>query len=214
MKTLLKHHIENATVDEDDPGLSIAVRRRHLWRDSKLAHPNNTYSRGTRVTFVSEAAVDEGGPRREYFRLVLAELCGNNAIFDGCLERWVLRHNLIELQGKPYLIAGCIIALSLMYGGPAPHFFTTAVAQYLLGISPYTVSLEDIPDYSVQQTWYFLCEVVFMDSSSPAKVLNQIPNPQAQHNQSQKHMRCLLHFPYPAVMWSKNRRGDEVAYGW
>ena len=28
---------------------------------------NITYSMGMRVTFVSEAAVDEGGPRRELF---------------------------------------------------------------------------------------------------------------------------------------------------
>ena len=27
--------------------------------------------------------MDEGGPRREYFRLVLAEIANNNSLFDG-----------------------------------------------------------------------------------------------------------------------------------
>ena len=86
-----------------------------------------------------------------YFRLVLTELANNNALFDGSSERRVLRHNLIELDGSSYLIAGRIIALSLIYGGPAPHFFARAVAEYILGITLYTVSIEDVPDYSVQQ---------------------------------------------------------------
>lgn len=153
MKFVLMQHIKDTTIEVEDPGLCIAVRRRHLWRDSKLvlSRPNNTYSMGMRVTFVSEAAVDEGGPKREYFRLVLRELSNNNALFDGSSERRIFRHNLIELQGSSYLIAGRIIALSLIYGGPAPHFFARAVAEYILGISPYTVSIEDIPDYGVQQ---------------------------------------------------------------
>ena len=97
-----------------------------------LSRKNNVYSRGVRITFVSEAAVDEGGPRREYFRLVISELARNNALFDGCEYRRIARHNLIELQGHSYFLAGRIIALSLAYGGSAPHFFATPVAEYLL----------------------------------------------------------------------------------
>ena len=104
---------------------------------------------GMRVTFVSEAAVDEGGPRREYFRLVLGELANNNTLFDGGFQRRILRHNLIQLEGSSYLLAGCIMALSLIYGGPPPHFF--ARAEYFLGITPYTVSIEDVPEYCVHQ---------------------------------------------------------------
>lgn len=45
-----------------------------------LSRRNNVYSGGVHVTFISEAAVDEGRPRREFFRLVLAELAHNNAL--------------------------------------------------------------------------------------------------------------------------------------
>lgn len=66
------------------PSLCIAVQHGHLWKDFKLvmSHLNNKYSMGMRVTFVSESAVDEGGPRWEYFRLVISEIA-NNAFFDG-----------------------------------------------------------------------------------------------------------------------------------
>ena len=129
----MKQHIQDTTIEMDDPGLCIAVRRRHLWKDSKLvlSRHNNDYTMGMRVTFVSEAAVDEGGPRREYFRLVLAELANNNSLFDGDSHRHVLQHNLIELEGNSFLIAERIIALSLVYGGPAPHFFARAVGEYI-----------------------------------------------------------------------------------
>ena len=58
---------------------------------------NDVYSRGIRVTFISEAAVDEGGPRWELFHLMLAELAQNNALFDGSEQRCIARHNVMEL---------------------------------------------------------------------------------------------------------------------
>ena len=159
MEEILNNHIHKCIVQEGDPCLCIAVRRRHLWKDAKLvlSRTNNVYSMGMRVTFISEAAVDEGGPRREFFRLVLADIASNNALFDGGSQRRVVRHNLIELQGNSYLIVGRIIALSLMYGGPAPQFFARAVAEYMLGITPYTVSVEDVPDYHIQQSLFQVC---------------------------------------------------------
>ena len=161
VKSVLHQHIQNTVVEEDDPGLRIAVRRRHIWRDSKLVlcRPNNVYSTGMQITFVSEAAVDEGGPRREYFRLVLAEIANNNSLFDGHPQQRVVRHNLIELAGNSYFIVGRVIALSLIYGGPAPHFFSRATAEYVLGITPYTFDIKDIPDYVLQQSLLKVCEI-------------------------------------------------------
>ena len=112
------------------------------------------YSGGIHVTFISEAAVDEGGPRREFFRLVLAELAQNNALFDGGEQRRIARHNIMELQGNSYLIAGRVIALSLMYGGPAPQFFASPVAEYLLDGTVHSVCTEDVPDQSIQRSLF------------------------------------------------------------
>ena len=59
---------------------------------------------------------------------------------------------MIELEAKSYLTVGRIIALSLIYGGPPPHFFARAVAEYLLGITRFTIAIEDVPDHDVQQS--------------------------------------------------------------
>ena len=158
IKAVLKQHQETTIVHDEDPALCIAVRRRHIWKDAKLAllRGNNVYSRGMSVTFVSEAAVDEGGPTREFFRLVLADVARNNSLFDGSLERRVVKHNLLELRGNSYLIVGRLIALSLMYGGPSPQFFARPVAEYLLGASP-TATVEDVPDKTVRADLIRVC---------------------------------------------------------
>lgn len=147
----MKQHQQENIVVQEDPSLSIAIRRRHVWKDAKLvlSRKNNVYSGGMRVTFVSEAAVDEGGPRREFFRLALAEVARNNALFYGREQQRVARHNVIELQGNSYFIVGRVIALSLMYGGPPLQFFAAPVAEYLITGAAQTVCIEDVPDYSV-----------------------------------------------------------------
>lgn len=63
MKVILKKHQETTVFEDEDTALCIAVRRRHIWKDAKLvlSRGNNIYSRGIRVTFVSETAVDDGG---------------------------------------------------------------------------------------------------------------------------------------------------------
>ena len=109
------------------------------------------------MTFVSEAAVDEGGPTREFLRLALADVPHNYFLFDGCLDRHVARHNIVELQGNSYFLVGHLIALSLMHGGPAPQFFARAVAEYLLNVNPLTVTIEDIPDQGVQENLLHVC---------------------------------------------------------
>ena len=60
------------------------VRRRHVLDDSFLrfnaGFKENKY---IKVTFAAEAAVDEGGPLREYFRLLLGEIAKKNQCFVG-----------------------------------------------------------------------------------------------------------------------------------
>ena len=43
---------------------------------------------------------------------------------------------------------GAILALSIVYGGPAPHFFSESVANY--SCLCFQTTIEDIPDTSVK----------------------------------------------------------------
>lgn len=105
-----------------------------------------------RVTFLGESAVDDGGPRREFFMLVISSLREQNSLFQGPADRRVLRHNTTALQEKVYLTMGKIIGLSLVHGGPGPKFLAPTVVDYLFGgLNKVQPRLEDIPDMEVQQ---------------------------------------------------------------
>lgn len=88
---------------------------------------------------------------REYFRLLLRSIASNNSLFCGAENRRTAVHNTALLH-QFYYVGQCI-ALSLLYGGPGPHFFCETTANYLLGLpypSPSDVS-NDVPDYDIVQ---------------------------------------------------------------
>ena len=46
----------------------VTVRRKHLWQDYTKARQNSYHpSNLIKITFCGESAIDDGGPRREFF---------------------------------------------------------------------------------------------------------------------------------------------------
>ena len=86
---------------------AIDVRRSHLWLHTiqAMTRPNFTGEKWLRVHFVFEEAVDDGGPRREFFRLALQECC-NSELFTGPPHSRVVSLSVPALQQKKYLVAG------------------------------------------------------------------------------------------------------------
>ena len=61
--------------DEDSTVFnSVHVRRNHVWRDAfrAITKPSFNPTNPVCITFVGKPAVDEGGPRREFFTLALS----------------------------------------------------------------------------------------------------------------------------------------------
>ena len=56
-------------VHDPDQANRITIRRNHIWRDAVRAMSRSSFdpSRCVQVTFIGEQAVDDGGPRREFF---------------------------------------------------------------------------------------------------------------------------------------------------
>ena len=55
--------------------------------------------------------------------------------------------SVMELERQTFVHIGKIIALSLLYGGPAPSFFSPAVADYIVyGILKVKASVNDVPE--------------------------------------------------------------------
>lgn len=148
-----RDHIPEFNSTSEDSTTYIQVRRKYVWKDTLRAfkQPRFTTRKRLKIEFIGESAIDDGGPRREYFRLGMHELRQNSALFQGALDKRVPVHNLHLLNSKEYREVGRFFAMSILQGGPAPQFLSPTVAHYLLhgdeGLQP---EIADIPDCEVR----------------------------------------------------------------
>ena len=80
----------------------MKVRRRNIWEDSKVKLAKCTDSdlnNIIRVRFVGEPAVDQGGPRNEFFSFLHREVYGSN-MFIGNETCKLFNHNHFRLGTK------------------------------------------------------------------------------------------------------------------
>ena len=111
----------------------VVVRRKHVLADAMHYFKHVVdYSKYIRVLFVGEPAVDDGGPLREFLNLLVGEIAQNNALFTGTEDCRVPVPNMTELGKATYKYVGSMLAVSLLYGGPAPSFFAPSTAQYII----------------------------------------------------------------------------------
>ena len=87
----------------------ITVRpRRHIWNDTKraLRRPAFNPHIGLDVSFIGEDAQDEGGPLREFFRLLWVAISSDSSIFTGAEDARLLTHNMLSLNNGDYALVG------------------------------------------------------------------------------------------------------------
>ena len=147
LKVILQNHKDRILSPDTDDIIRIKVRRRHVFEDA-IQHFKRPISehKHIRVTFLGEPAVDAGGPLREFFHLLLSEIAQNNTLFCGKVMARIPKHNMVELSKQTYKCIGAILAASIVHGGPAPKFFSDAVANYIIhGIEHAKASVEDVP---------------------------------------------------------------------
>lgn len=108
---------ENLSAATDEP-VNITIQRRNILSSTLRAISRKRFSFLQRVTinFSGEDAVDGGGPKREYFRLLITAI-KEMGIFDG---QW-FSHDLTLLQDNKYFIAGKLVGWSILQGGPGPR---------------------------------------------------------------------------------------------
>ena len=148
----MSHSSGILSTDKDDI-FRLKVRRKHIWEDAlDYFRRGIPTSKHLRVTFFGEPAVDAGGPLREFFRLVLGELSRNNSLFCGVETARAPLHNVIALSKKTFKYVGCMLAASLINGGPAPGFFADFVADYIVyGIDKVKVNVQDVIDPGMKE---------------------------------------------------------------
>ena len=91
--------LRTARVNNDGRTI-VNVRRRHIWEDSCRCLQRKRFSRSAIISVCfaddfgnSEGAVDIGGPRREFLRLVVKAANEHSGIFGGPVDRRVLVPN-------------------------------------------------------------------------------------------------------------------------
>ena len=104
-----------------------------------------------KVEFFNESAIDDGGPRREFFHLLMHEIF-KSSLFTGFPSNVVPVHDVNAVRDNKFYVIGKMIAACIIQGGEAPACFAHAVADYLVidrVVSP--VCLDDIPEYEVRE---------------------------------------------------------------
>lgn len=149
---LLKQHFSR--VVNKDKYQRINIRRKFLLEDATKQFNRDSFdiSKLIRVTFIGESAIDTGGPRREFFRLLSIALFSTCNLFEGYPSSVTPSHNVLSLNGQHYKNAGKMITTSIIQGGPAPSCFAAPVADILIYNEVRSVvDLSEIHDMEIRE---------------------------------------------------------------
>ncbi|KAL7393799.1 hypothetical protein ABVT39_016110 [Epinephelus coioides] len=90
------------------------------------------------VTFASdeydaeEDAADFGGPRREFFRLLVKAIFQDSGAFEGTPNGCTPRFDILHLQNGVYRIIGRMMSTIIVQGGEPPAFLSLHVVDYIV----------------------------------------------------------------------------------
>ncbi|ROJ66309.1 G2/M phase-specific E3 ubiquitin-protein ligase [Anabarilius grahami] len=100
---------------------------------------------------IPEEAVDLGGPRREFLRLLIEALL-QSPMFEGDKDKMNLAFDSSAMREDRYFIAGRAIAVSLVHGGPPAGFLSPTLFSLLVdGPELAKPVLEDIADRDLHE---------------------------------------------------------------
>ncbi|KAF5907322.1 G2/M phase-specific E3 ubiquitin-protein ligase-like, partial [Clarias magur] len=167
--SLLRSRRQSSTEETDVTYLLRAFKQQYLssnevhvtvWRSrllksavDALSNRNFCWTKKPLIKFVGEEAFDNGGPRREFFRLLMIEVQRSLGIFEGHPKHLLFTYDQIALQQHKYEQAGKLVAWSIIHGGPGLKCLDTRLYQLMCGVEMLTLADFDwrlIPDADVQ----------------------------------------------------------------
>lgn len=88
----------------------------------------------------------------------MSSIASNNHLFAGEEANRVPTHNVLEVEKRSYFYVGVALAMSIVHGGSAPAFFSTAVADFLrYGLEKAYPTVHDIPDIDIREKLEKVC---------------------------------------------------------
>lgn len=161
---LLQHQRRVFVAANEEDFQRIGVRRSNLFNDAFRAFSKPTFNvkKVLKVRFMADpGAVDDGGPRREFFSLLNKQMFSMSGLFHGWPENVCPIHDFTAVANNKFYIVGKMLASCLVQGGEPPVCFSEGVADFLVNdqiTSPPCIN--DIPDYEVRQ---HILKVSFLD---------------------------------------------------
>lgn len=120
----LKESLENFQQQvKDEETCEVVILRKKLLQTCLTAvkEPSFDYFKIPCIYFSGEEAEDLGGPKREFFRLLMKTVAGEFGVFEGSQSSLVFSHNHSVLEKKKPFITGQFVAWSLLHNGPGLH---------------------------------------------------------------------------------------------
>ncbi|XP_056889968.1 G2/M phase-specific E3 ubiquitin-protein ligase-like [Takifugu flavidus] len=158
MSITLPDIVANLSLPIDHKRVSrFNISRANVWDGAVRGFKRPTYTencdmlvRFTDDASVFEEGIDTGGPRREFFTLLMKHL-KDWPIFDGSDGNQFLVYNAKAVREDEYFMAGKMIALSVVHGGPGPHFLSEDLVQYLAGRPSFKSTVNAITDEEIRK---------------------------------------------------------------
>lgn len=152
MKIILKlFQDENLQQTSDrSESINITINRKAVVKSTLRAIERKTFSffEPVSITFAGEEAVDVGGPRREFFRLLMASLSGS-PVFHGS---W-FSHDLHQLRNNKYALPGKLVPWSVLQGCNGPRCLSEVGFNVCIGVRVEPVTaIEEIADESLRSS--------------------------------------------------------------
>ncbi|XP_011491109.3 G2/M phase-specific E3 ubiquitin-protein ligase-like isoform X1 [Oryzias latipes] len=131
------------------------ICRLDVWDGAVRGFRRNTYSDNNDlfIKFTDDAGcfeegLDTGGPRRGFLTLLMNHL-RTRPIFDGPQESRYIVYNSKAAREDEYFLAGKMVAVSIVHGGPAPHFLSKNLVNHTLGNPSFNATVEDVKDEEI-----------------------------------------------------------------
>ena len=145
----------NNVMGRDTPNTQrINVLRSDVFNNAIHAFGRTTFdtTKYLKVRFNGEAAIDQGGPRREFFRLFLSEMGQRSGMFRGWPDNLSPMSNSQAVANKKFYICGKVIASMIIQGGEAPNCFSKPIVDFIIYDDLYySGNLQDIQDKEIQE---------------------------------------------------------------
>nr|XP_024657858.1 G2/M phase-specific E3 ubiquitin-protein ligase-like [Maylandia zebra] len=128
------------------------ISRANVWdgavrgfRRLSYSETNDMLVKFTDDSGILEEGLDAGGPKREFLSLLMKHM-KDRPIFDGPEGRRFLVYNAKAVREDEYYLAGKMIAVSVVHGGPGPHFLSEELVHYLAGQTSVKATVASVTD--------------------------------------------------------------------